>query len=281
MSKAIDVWCNPFTPEYTRRMFMEVDELRAVVEWWHMHERVKGLSVPDFVKMMDEVGVDKVLVPSIKMGSYQKRATILEFSDEEIYELTKQAPGRVYGLAGINPIERMDGVRKLEKAVKEYGFAGAHLHIYGFDLPINHRDLYPFYAKCEELGVPIVMQIGHSAEFMPSAHARPGLLDDIALYFPKLKIVGAHTGWPWIEEAIAMAWKHPNVYLATTAHAPAYWDPAIVKFMNTRGRGKVMYGTDYPVLTHPETIPAIDKIDLKPAAKEALLFGAAASIFKF
>jgi len=67
----------------------------------------------------------------------------------------------------------MHGVRELERGVKELGFVGAHLHIYGFGIPVNDRLLYPFYAKCAELGVPVMMQIGHSAECMPSEMGGP------------------------------------------------------------------------------------------------------------
>ena len=66
----------------------------------------------------------------------------------------------------------------------------------------------------------------HSAEFMPSACGKPLLLDDIAIWFPELRLVGGHTGWPWTEELIAMAWKHPNVYIAVSGHSPQYWDPS-------------------------------------------------------
>lgn len=261
-------------------MFFDTPELRAVVEWWHMEDRVKGHAPAEFAAVLDAAGVDKVLCPSIKMGSFRQRSLMLGLKDEDVYALTQALPDRVYGLCGINPTERMAGVARLERAVREYGFVGAHLHIYGFDLPINHRDLWPFYAKCAELDVPVVMQVGHSAESMPSAHARPILLDDVALYFPELRIVAAHTGWPWVEELIAIAWKHANVYIGTTAHFPKYWDPALVQFLSTRGRGKVLYGTDYPVMTHAESMAAIAAMNLKDAAREELLFAAATRVFR-
>ena len=108
--------------------------------------------------------------------------------------MVAKRPDRFAGLYGINPYDRMHGVRELEKAVREYGFKGAWIHTYGFERAVNHRDFWPFYARCVELDVPVVMQIGHSAEFMPSELARPIYIDDIALYFPELRIVGAHTG---------------------------------------------------------------------------------------
>lgn len=149
-------------------------------------------------------------------------------------------------------------------------------------MQVDHRRYYPFYAKCVELDVPVVMQIGHSAEAMPSETGRPILLDNIALDFPELRIVAAHTGWPWVEELIAMAWKHPNIFIATTAHAPRYWKPELVSFLNTRrGMGKVMYGSDFPVLAWPDSLSQIKQLNLRPEAESQLLEGAARTAFRF
>ena len=95
---------------------------------------------------------------------------------------------------------------------------------------------YPFFTKCCELDVPVVVQIGHSGGIHNSSYARPVLVDDVACDLPELKFVASHTGWPWVEELIAAAWKHPNVYIGTAAHMPKYWDPSLVRFINTRGR---------------------------------------------
>ena len=160
----------------------------------------------------------------------------------------------------------MAGVRHLERAVTEYGFKGAHVHPFGWGLPLNSREWWPFYTKCAELDVPVLFQAGHSAEFMPSACGKPILLDDIAIWFPELDLVGAHTGWPWVEELIAMAWKHPNVYIATSGHAPKYWDPKLVRFLNARNRGigKVMWGTDYPLIDARREPGQIDQSTSSP-----------------
>ena len=79
-----------------------------------------------------------------------------------------------------------------------------------------------------------------------------------------------------------MAWKHPNVYIATSGHAPKYWDPKLVRFLNARNRGigKVMWGTDYPLIDHAESLSQIDAVDLKPEALQALLHDIAVKVFK-
>ena len=214
------------------------------------------------------------------LRSWKNQAMLWDMRIEEVAEVMAADPKRYKGLFGINPYHRMKGVAALERAVKDRGFIGAHLHHYGFGLRPDDRAFFPFYAKCAELGVPLMIQMGHSAELMPSDVGRPIYLDEVALYFPELTIVAGHTGWPWVEEMIAMAWKHPNIYISTSAHAPKYWDKSLVRFLNSRGKGKVMFATDYPVLKQAESIKQVDELGLKPEARKALLHDAAAKAFK-
>ena len=81
-------------------------------------------------------------------------------------------------------------------------------------------------------------RMGHTLDMLPIETGRPVHLDKVALYFPDLKIVCTHTAWPWVEEAIALASKHPNVYMGTSAYAPKYWPPELVRFIDSRGRDK-------------------------------------------
>jgi predicted TIM-barrel fold metal-dependent hydrolase len=279
---AIDVWCNPFTPEGIKHLFLDNEEVYFMMGvQWGRKANMKGFTADEFVAKMDRLGVEKVCVPALKQAFYRKNKMGADFDYLDIAKLVEQYPDRIVGLAGINPFERMEGVRKLEHAVKEYGFKGAHVHPFGFGLPINAAEWFPFYAKCAELDIPVVFQVGHSAEFMPSACGKPILLDDIALYFPELKLIGGHCGWPWVEELIAMAWKHPNVYIAVSGHAPKYWDKKLVHFLNSRGKSKVMWGTDYPLILHEESLSQIELLNLKPEHKQSLLHDAAAAVFRF
>ena len=274
---AVDYWCNIFTDEGIRHTFEEPKEVADVVNWWG--RKFTGKTGEEFVASMDDADVDVVLIPSAKMASYETAQLIWNVSESAVTTLCEAARGRIKGLFGIDPREGMTGVRRLQESVESGHFVGAHLHSYGFNLPVNHRKLYPFYAKCAELGVPVVMQVGHSAERMPSAMGRPILIDDIALDFPELTIVGAHTGWPWVEELVALAWKHRNVYIGTSAHHPKYWDPALVQFANSRGKGKVLFGTDYPVMEYKDALQAISDLPLRDEARELVTGGAARAVF--
>jgi predicted TIM-barrel fold metal-dependent hydrolase len=70
----------------------------------------------------------------------------------------------------------------------------------------------------------------------------------IALKFPALKIICGHVGYPWTQEMIAVAWKHANVYIDTSAYLPRYLPPELLQFASTNGRKKVLFGTNFPQL---------------------------------
>ncbi len=276
----IDFHCNLFTPEAIEKHWYGQPEMARLIKWWRMEERVTGIAVDDFVAMMDEAGLDKALIPAIRMMSYQNKTMVWDITEDEVAATVAQHPDRLIGLAGFNPLKKMDSVRQVERAIKELGFKGVYVHTYGFGIPLDHRLYYPLYAKCVELGVPVSMQVGHSAEHMPNELGRPIHLDIIALDFPELKLIGAHTGWPWTEEMMSLAWKHENVYLGIDAHHPKYLEPNLVHFMKTRGRNKVLYGTNYPAVLHSESIACIrNDLGLKEEVAEKILHANAARVY--
>ncbi|MCU4753129.1 amidohydrolase family protein [Halobacteria archaeon AArc-curdl1] len=278
--KIIDVWCNIFTTEGTRLYYeSQAQEVAAQIFGKHdMYAPERGMSADEFVSIMDEHGIDQVFIPALKFGNPDGGMEI-DVPHEMVADLVAEHPDRLKGMAGINPREGMTGVARLEEYVEEHGFVAALLEPYGWDRPINHRQYYPFYAKCAELGVPVMMQVGHSAMKMPSKMGKPLLLDDIALDFPELDIIGGHTGWPWSKELEALVWKHDNLYLGATAHAPKYWEDNITQFIRTRGQDKVVFGTDYPVLEYPDTLEQIDGLGLDPAVERKLLYENARDLF--
>ncbi len=149
----------------------------------------------------------------------------------------------------------MEGVRALERAVGDYGFKGAHVHPFGFGIPINEREWWPFYAKCAELDVPVIFQVGHSAEFMPSACGKPILLDDIAIWFPELRLDRRPHRLAVDRGADRDGVEAPErVHRGVRPRAASTGTRSSCSFLNARRRGigKVMWGTDYPLIMHAE-----------------------------
>jgi predicted TIM-barrel fold metal-dependent hydrolase len=154
--------------------------------------------------------------------------------------------------------------------VKQYGFKGVYVHIYGFDIPLSDPKMYPLFAKCVELDIPVSMQVGHVLEAMPSEHGRPIYLDRIASDFPELKMIGAHTGWPWVEELISSCYKWDNVYFGIDGWMPKYLAPEVVHFMNSRmGMDRCVWGTNG--LPWKASLDQIDQIGLKEEVKRKVL----------
>jgi uncharacterized protein len=207
-----------------------------------------------------------------------------EVTYERVRDVCAAHPARFSGLAGIDPFRGMAGLRELENAVRSYGFVGAHLYPHWFGLAPDHAKYYPYYAKCCELDIPIMMQVGHNLVYsrerrLPSV-GRPICLDQVAIDFPELKLLGIHIGVPWTDEMISMAWKHENVFIGVDAYAPKHWPPQLVHYLNTYGREKVLFGTDWPVIDPERAVAEIGAMDLRPETRAALMRDNALRVFR-
>ena len=239
---AIDVMNYIFTQEGLDKFFGGSPEMREMIA--RVGHKPKGSSPEEFIAQMDEAGYEKVLVSAVRMGSYSQKWLSNDITAEDVYEAVKDHPDRLVGLATYDPTEIVESLDRIETAVKEYGFKGVYCHAMGWGVAPDDRRMYPCYIKCIELGIPFSMQIGHSLERMPSEPGRPIHIDNVALDLPELTFVASHTGWPWCEELIAMVSKHKNVYMDISAHMPRFLEPSLVRFLNSRGRNKVLFGTN-------------------------------------
>ena len=233
-----------------------------------------GVSHEEMLRRMDEASIERAFLIAAKNGPLLHKSSY-HIPYEMVAEAVNRYPDRFHGLAGLDPTEGMAGVRLLERAVREYGFIGAHFYPHWFELAPDHAKWYPFYAKCVELNVPVQLQVGQSMLYDPGHRlrsvGRPIALDAVACDFPELRIIGIHVGIPWTDEMIAMAWKHPNVYIGSDAHSPKYWPEAFVKYINSYGQDKVIFGTDFPVLDFGRTRDEIEVLQLRPIPKRKLL----------
>jgi predicted TIM-barrel fold metal-dependent hydrolase len=251
-------------------------ELHCKVEaaWGKGYDTAEAL-----IAAMDAAGVQTVLATDLLAWSYRRQTRFAMDTTAAIAELTRRYPGRIYGLADYDPFNIRESLRKLEVDVNEHGYKGVYLHIYGYDIPLDHRKMYPLYAKCEELGIPVAMQTGHVLEAMPSEHAKPIMLDRIACDFPDLVQIGTHTGWPWVEELIAVATKWPNVYINISAWLPKYISPSLLAFMKSRtGSEKVLFGSNG--LPWDRYLDQIDELGMRDEAKQAILYDNPRRVYK-
>lgn len=279
MVKAIDCMYYVATREFMER-WEKAKEGELICR---MERAIGGLpryeSMDAMLQFMDDAGVEKVFITQCKMWSYWKKWMYMDTQLEEVLQYTQTHPGRFVGLAGYNPFRIRESLSEIELAVTKYGFRGVYVHIYGFDIPLNDRKMYPLYAKCAELDIPVSMQVGHVLEAMPSEGGRPIYLDNVACDFPDLKIVGSHTGWPWVDELISVCYKWENVWFGVDSWMPKYMSPQIIQFINSRlGRDRCVWGTNG--LPWKENLRQIDGLGLKEEVKQKLLRDNAASLFK-
>jgi hypothetical protein len=277
MTNALDIVVNLWTKEVTEHYPAELDQFWDLVKILEMTKQ--GVTVEEELRLMDAGDVGKGLLVATT-GADVGSNIFFEKPFEKIAAVCAAHPDRFKGVIGVNPSRIMQWVNKLDVAVKEYGFVGAHLYPHWFGAPPDDRMYYPFYAKCAELGVPIQIQVGHSAQWFLRTVAQPITLDRVAIDFPELTIIGIHIGHPWTEEMISMAWKHPNVFIGTDAHLPRYWDKSLVKFINSRGQDKVLFGTDWPVIDFKRATDDIEALELRAGPKRKLLVENAARVYK-
>jgi|TARA_B110000914_G_C15514392_1_gene472545 predicted TIM-barrel fold metal-dependent hydrolase len=282
MSGSIDIVCNLFTPDTVANGQTGLDdEFKAQVR---MPEYMRnGVEIEDYLKKMDKAGIERSLLIAVRAGDLNVRESF-EIPYARVAEVCAQYPDRFSGLAGVDPYRGMQGIYDLEQGVKEYGFVGAHLYPHWFGLAPDHAKYYPYYSKCCELDIPIMMQVGHNLVYsktrrLPSV-GRPITLDQVAIDFPELALIGIHVGVPWTDEMISMCWKHENVYTAGDAYAPKYWPESYVHYANTYGRHKVMFGTDWPVIDPERAVKEVDDLGMNDEAKQMLMRDNALRVFK-
>ena len=278
----IDIVCNLFTPEAVSAGLTGLDEaFKAQVR---MPEAMRpGVSIDQYIAKMDRAGIERSLLIAIRCGDPNVKGSF-DIPYEMVAEICDRHPDRFSGLAGIDPTRGVRGLKELDTAVKDYGFVGAHWYPHWFSMPPDAPQIYPYYARCAELDVPLMLQVGHNLVYskerrLPSV-AKPILLDQVAIDFPELVLIGIHIGVPWTDEMISMCWKHDNIYTAGDAYAPKHWPPAFIHYAKTYGRQKVLFGTDWPVIDPERAVREIGDLGFSPEALPMMMRDNALRIFK-
>ena len=229
-----------------------------------------SLDIDGALAELDRTGCEAAVLACLKMWSYRSHhRLIMDMPEEVVAEAVQKGGGRFIGTAGDNPFRIDDSLRRIETFVREHGFRYVYFHPMTFGIAPNDRRCYPLYAKCVELGIPVGLQVGHSAEPLPSNVGHPMLVDDVAIDFPDLKINLSHTGWPWTGEYISMLWRHPNVYGDISAYFPKSLDPELVRAMDRQIRHKVMIGSNG--LDLKRCVEELNELPLRDASKERIL----------
>lgn len=266
----IDVWMQ----HPTQRM-LDSDMFASLRRWVGLPS--DELPLDATLAAMDAAGVDLGL-----LSAWRGPNGLDLISNDEVAAWVRLHRSRFRGLASVDLDRPMDAVHELRRRVRDDGFVGLRVVPWLWNAPPTDRRYYPLFAECVELGVPFCTQVGHTGPLRPSEPGRPiPHIDQVALDFPELVIVCGHVGYPWTEEMVAVARKHANVYIDTSAYSCARLPGQLVDFMKTgTGQRKVLFGTNYPMLTPGHALAGLDELGLGEDARCAYLRGNAKRVFK-
>ena len=270
--KVIDVWM-----QHPTKVFIN-DPIFSSLRRWN-HEEVGVEIEPPPLKFtiaaMDEAQVEKGLI-----SSWQNQQGIL-ISNEDVASFVEQYPDRFSGVASVPLNKPVPAIQELRKCINDYGFKALRIVQWHWNLPPTHAYYYPILAECVSLNIPVCLQVGHTGPLMPSEVGRPiPYIDQIALDFPNLKIVCGHIGYPWTKEMIAVATKHPNVYIDTSAYTCKRYPRELVSYMKSHGQNKVLFGTNYPMITPARCLKDLDELELEEKVESKFLYENALRIFQ-
>ena len=267
----VDAWIQHPTSRFLGQ------EMFASLRRWTGGEIPEGeIPIEATLAAMDAAGVEV----GVLMAWHSPRDGAL-ISNEEVAAWTSAHPRRFAALAAV-PLDRpMEAVRELRRCVTELGFAGLRMLPWMWETPPTDRRFYPLYATCVELGVPFCTQVGHTGPLRPSEPGRPiPYIDQIAIDFPELVIVGGHIGYPWTEEMIAVARKHENVYIDTSAYTTKRLPAELDAYMRTgSGRRKVLFGSNFPMIAPAHALEGLEQLQLEDEVRELYLHGNAEHVF--
>lgn len=265
----IDVWMQHPTRRFLEQPFFE--SLRR----WTRQDEFPEVPLSWTIGTMDQAGVALGLVAAW----WGPQGALID--NDEVAAFVREHPDRLVGIGSVDLTRPMDAVRELRRCVRQLGFRGLRIVPWLWGLPPDDRRYYPLYAECIELDIPFCLQVGHTGPLLTSETGRPiPYLEHVALEFPELRIVAGHIGAPWTQEILSLATKCSNLYIDTSAYKATRYPADFVEFMRGRGARKVMFGTNYPMLTAAACLEGVDALGLNAEAREAFLSGNARRVFR-
>ena len=200
-------------------------------------------------------------------------------SNETVAEFCRAHQPRFIGMAGVDPHKGIKAIRELEFAVRELGLCGLALHPFEHNLRINDAKLYPLYAKCVELDVPLNLHCSMNfSTVVPMDCGYPRHLDEVMVHFPELRVCASPPGFPWVLDLIAVAWRHVNVYIGVTAVRPKYLNVAnsgyepLLQYGNTMLQDRFIWGSAFPMQPIERMLGEVMALPLKDDVKRKWLY---------
>jgi uncharacterized protein len=230
------------------------------------------VDMSELLDEMDEQGVAKAVL----MDSLAKPSTTAR-------KFVEARPDRFsLAMGGVNLLRPVPSLRELSAIVRDlpvtYTVVGPSFWGDGM-YPGSDAVYYPLYAKCAELELPLCMNTGLPGPPIPGEAQHPIHLDRVCVRFPELRLCMIHGADPWWDVAIRLMIKYRNLHLMTSAWSPKRLPESLLHFMRTRGKTKVIFGSDWPVLPMRRVIPEALALDLPPDVLDNYLYNNAQAFF--
>lgn len=242
---------------------------------------MQGVSEDQLIEEMRDAGIGQAILSTF---SFVEDFAQLTKACETVAELVAREPSLFAGSGRIDVLRPTyrpaEAARAVESMIADFGFVAIRVVPGLIGRPADDRYLYPVYAKCVELRVPVTINVGQPGFLAPMEYQRPDALDRICLDFPDLVVVAAHMGFPWHDEILTMMQRHRNLHFMTSAWAPKYYPASVAKAIKSkRTRDRFIYASDYPLLPLARGIAEIESWGLEDETKRLFLGANARRVF--
>jgi predicted TIM-barrel fold metal-dependent hydrolase len=199
--------------------------------------------------------------------------------NEEICEAAQKNSDMMIAFASIDPHKGRMGAREARRLIDEHGVKGFKFHPTVQDFLPYDRMAWPIYEVIAEYKLPAIFHSGHSGigsgmrcgGGLRLQNSNPMLLEDVAIAFPDIEIVIAHPSWPWQDEALSLALHKPNVWIDLSGWSPKYFPPQLVQYANTLLSDRMLFGSDYPLITPDRWMADFEEAGFKEDVKPLIL----------
>ena len=284
---------------------MNADDLVAIDVHTHVHRSIRGrtheATAEDMGAYFGIGSMPQYSVPELAAYYRERRMAAVVFGvdsisrtgeemvpgNEEIAELAAEHPDVLIPFASIDPARGAAGVRAARRLITEHGVRGFKFHPNAQGFFPNDRMAYPLYEVIAEHGLIALFHTGQtgvgagqrSGGGVRLKYSNPLHVDDVAVDFPDMPIILAHPSFPWQDEALSVATHKPQVHIDLSGWSPKYFPPQLVQYANTLLKDKVLFGSDFPVITPERWLKDFAALPIKDEVRPKILVENAARLF--
>lgn len=279
----IDYGATPPIPELSLSNGTHLANYRRVYATAEKAAGRGALDLDQWFAAVDEAGIGLTVIKARDVET----TFGARIPNEAVAKVVADHPGRFLGFAGVDPNKGMTALRELEHAVTVLGLKGLNIQCFENRLAVDDRRMYPIYAKCVELDIPVNIHVGMNFSLKSSPEfGHPMLLDKVLCDFPELRVIASPPGWPWVAELLAVAWRHPNLSIGLVAMRPKLlgvehsgYGP-LMQYGRTILKDRMIFGTAWPMLPMKRAIEEIRALPISPEIADRWLGGNAKALLR-